>query len=115
MLESRVTTPLERANNEDRRLLRLHPQDNVLTAIRTLLEGERVLVDGREVTVHMPIPIGHKLAARSIASGEKVIKYGVPIGSAIRDIAAGEHVHTQNLQSDYLPTYKRGEGELHAR
>jgi hypothetical protein len=47
------------------------------------------------------------VAARDIAAGEKIIKYGVPIGSATRDIGAGEHVHTHNVQSDYIPTYLR--------
>jgi hypothetical protein len=37
-----------------------------------------------------------------------VIKYGAPIGSATRDIAPGEYVHTHNLKSDYLPTLARG-------
>ncbi len=40
---------------------------------------------------------GHKYARRAIAPGEMVIKYGMPIGRATRAIAAGEHVHTQNL------------------
>ena len=71
-------------------LLRLHPDDNVLTVI-----GAAAL------------PMGHKVAARAIAAGEKIIKYGGPIGSATREIAAGEHVHTHNVKSDYIPTYLR--------
>ena len=39
-----------------------------------------------------------------------LLKYGVSIGSALRDIAAGEHVHLHNMQSDYLPTYTLEEG-----
>ncbi len=42
---------------------------------------------------------------REIAPGEKIIKYGVPIGSAVLRISVGEHVHTHNIKSDYLPTY----------
>jgi hypothetical protein len=41
------------------------------------------------------------------ATGAKIIKYGVPIGSATCEIAAGDHVHTHNLRSDYLPTWLR--------
>ena len=47
------------------------------------------------------------VAARGIGTGEKIIKYGAPIGSATEPIAAGAHVHTHNLQSDYLPTFRR--------
>jgi altronate dehydratase len=91
----------------DPRLLRLHPADNVLTVIATLEAGARIRVGDAEVAVPARLPLGHKVAARDIRSGEKIIKYGAPIGSASRDIAAGEHAHTQNVQSDYLPTFLR--------
>ena len=45
------------------------------------------------------IPIGHKLAIRAIASGETIIKYGVDIGRAVADIAAGEHLHVHNVKT----------------
>lgn len=93
----------------DLRLLRLHAADNVLTVIRTLEAGETFDLDGARAQVAARLPIGHKVAARGIAAGEKVIKYGAPIGSATQAIAAGEHVHTHNLRSDYLPTWLREE------
>ena len=43
---------------------------------------------------------GHKYALRPIPAGAPVVKYGLPIGHAIRDIAPGEHVHTHNLKTD---------------
>ena len=43
---------------------------------------------------------GHKYALRPIKAGENVIKYGMPIGHATRDIAAGEHIHTHNLATN---------------
>jgi len=94
----------------DPRLLRLHAADNVLTVIRTLEAGDELLVESELVPVTERLPIGHKIAARSIVAGEKILKYGAPIGSAKRAIAAGEHVHTHNIRSDYLPTFARGEG-----
>lgn len=42
---------------------------------------------------------GHKLALRDIPKGEKVIKYGYPIGIATAEIKIGEIVHTQNLKT----------------
>ena len=94
----------------DPRLLRLHAADNVLTVIRTLEPGDELLVEGTRVSITARLPLGHKVAARAISAGEKIIKYGAPIGSATCSIAAGEHVHTHNLLSDYLPTFARGEG-----
>lgn len=58
-------------------LIRIHPADNVAVDSET----------------------GHKLALCDIKSGEKVVKYGFPIGVASQDIKKGEHVHTHNLKT----------------
>lgn len=92
---------------DDPRLLRLHASDNVLTVIRALTPDDAVQIGGSTVRIATPLPIGHKVAARAIAAGEKVLKYGAPIGSATQGIAPGEHVHTHNLRSDYIPTFLR--------
>ena len=93
--------------NTDARLLRLHPADNVLTVIATLEAGAQIRVGCASVVVAARLPIGHKVAAQAIAAGERIVKYGAPIGSAVRTISAGEHVHTHNVKSDYLPTFCR--------
>lgn len=92
----------------DKRLLRLHPADNVLTAIAPLEAGEELWIEDEKVRLKATVPLGFKVAARFIRAGEKIIKYGVPIGSATADIRRGEMVHTHNLKSDYLPTYTWG-------
>lgn len=85
--------------------IRLSPQDNIVVVVRRLEAGDRVQLPGGSVVLDRPLGLGHKLACRPITAGEKILKYGVPIGSATRDIAMGEHVHLHNMQSDYLPTY----------
>ena len=82
--------------------------DNVATALEALEPG-RVLADVGPVTVREPIPRGHKVAVRPIASGAAVMKYGSPIGVATMDIPAGAHVHTHNVSS------ARGRGDLGRR
>jgi hypothetical protein len=83
------------------------PRDNVATALEPLEPGRVIDVGGEVMTVTQPIPRGHKIALRSIASGEAVLKYGSAIGTATADIAAGSHVHTHNVAS------ARGRGDLH--
>ena len=84
-------------------LISLHPTDNVAVALCDLKAGQEVtLSDGHVLTLLEDIDFGHKVALRAIATGEKVLKYGLPIGSATRDIAVGEHVHVQNMKSDYI-------------
>jgi hypothetical protein len=56
-------------------------------------------------TLDRDIALAHKVARRAIAAGEKIVKYGAPIGSATEAIAAGAHVHVHNVKSDYTPTY----------
>ena len=45
------------------------------------------------------VPAGHKIALADIKKGEKVVKYGYPIGVATQDIKKGDFVHTHNLAS----------------
>ncbi len=91
-------------------LVSIHEQDNVVVIARSLPKGESLQIDGKEIVLEEGLGLGHKLAAREIPKGEKVLKYGLPIGTATRDIAAGEHVHLHNMASDYLPTYTHQEG-----
>jgi altronate dehydratase len=89
-------------------VLVISDRDNVATALEPLQPGRRVDVQGTALTVAEPIPHGHKIALRAIASGAEVIKYGSPIGTATSDIAPGTHVHTHNVASS------RGRGDLGA-
>ena len=73
--------------------IRLHPDDDVVIARGQLLGG--TLVEG--VSVRGLIPPGHKIAMRDIAPGDAVRRYNQIIGFASRAIAAGEHIHTHNL------------------
>jgi (2R)-sulfolactate sulfo-lyase subunit alpha len=88
-------------------LIQLHSDDNVLVCIVALKKGANLDWQGVNFSVEADIGVGHKLASKAIASGEKIIKYGAPIGSALCDIALGEHVHSHNIKSDYIPSHGR--------
>ncbi|SEG51867.1 UxaA family hydrolase [Marinobacterium lutimaris] len=77
-------------------LMRLHPADNVLVVRRAVSLGDEVPEFG--VKVRAQVPSGHKIAARLIKQGEQICKYNTVIGAATRDIEAGEHVHTHNME-----------------
>ena len=76
--------------------LRIHPADDVLIARQQLLGGTRIEAEG--ITISGLIPPGHKVAARAIAAGAPVRRYNQIIGTAKVAIAAGQHVHTHNLE-----------------
>ena len=86
-------------------LLLLSKTDNVLVALGPVDNGLNKVSDGNMLDVVDAVALGHKVARCPIMKGEKIIKYGVPIGSALCDIAAGQHVHVHNMKSDYTPTY----------
>ncbi|MBU6189261.1 MAG: UxaA family hydrolase [Betaproteobacteria bacterium] len=75
--------------------LQVHPSDNVVTLIDSLIDETRTRCG---LTLRGPIAFGHKAASQDIAEGEPVIKYGVVIGLATRSIATGEHVHVHNCR-----------------
>jgi altronate hydrolase len=77
-------------------LIRLHANDNVLIARSALSLGQESSEHG--IRVRAQVPAGHKIAARRIAAGEPVRKYDTVIGAAQRDIEAGEHVHSHNVE-----------------
>jgi hypothetical protein len=89
----------------DTRLLLLSPDDNVFVLRGAIDAGETVALETGQATVPARLGLGHKIARHAIAAGEKIVKYGAPIGSATQAIAAGAHVHLHNVKSDYTPTY----------
>ena len=85
----------------------LHQEDNILVSCRDLAPGEALQIDHQAVVLTQLVPLGHKIARRPLAPGEKIFKYGAPIGTALADIAIGEHVHLHNMKSDYIPSHTR--------
>ncbi|MDL2060314.1 UxaA family hydrolase [Mesosutterella sp. AGMB02718] len=92
--------------------LKLTAKDTVATALDDAKPGDRIELllhgeDRREaVTAQEPIPFGFKVCAAPMKKGDPVIKYGLPIGRATRDIRAGELVHVHNIEGC------RGRGDL---
>jgi altronate hydrolase len=74
------------------RTLSLNQKDNIIVAVDAVLPGVTV----RGVKALVRIPKGHKMAARPVAKGEPVLKFGQIIGFATEDILPGTHVHTHN-------------------
>ena len=81
----------------------LNDADNVATSLVPLAAQSRIEVElngeRRAVTVLDAIPFGHKLAIRSLARGDEVLKYGEVIGRASEAIEPGRWVHVHNVES----------------
>ncbi len=83
--------------------IRLHAKDNVLVAVRSLPSGGRIGTTP-PLELRQEIPLGHKVAAVRIDSGERIIKYGETIAVARKRIEAGEWVHSHNIAQDVRAT-----------
>jgi len=86
------------------KLLRLHSQDNIVVATAPIKAESVLKLDRVKIQIVSNVPMAGKVATRPIAEGEKILKFGQPIGHATRNIEPGEWVHTHNLASDYFPT-----------
>jgi len=84
--------------------LLLNEADTVVVARDQAPAGSQwISADGRRVVTALePIDQGHKMATRPFSKGETLLKFGQPIGFATRDIAAGEWVHSHNLDMEAL-------------
>lgn len=87
----------------DPRLLILAPGDNIAVARLEVPADTALQVAGKTIRLQRALGFGHKIAVRDIAAGEKIVKYGAPIGRVTMDIALGDYVHNHNVASDYMP------------
>ncbi len=77
--------------------IRMHERDNVaIVANDGGLPPGAVLPSG--LALRDRVPQGHKVALADIAADAPVLRYGIPIGYALNDIAAGSWVHERLLK-----------------
>ena len=88
-----------------KKLIRLGEDDNVFVLPVNANIGAVFTFENANYTISENLTLGHKIASKDIVKGEKIIKYNVSIGSAIKDIMKGEHVHIHNIKSDFIPTH----------
>lgn len=91
MKEQCMTDPA----TSERLFIRLHPEDNVVVALKPLGRGDRLPEEN--IVLLQDIPGGHKVAVRRMPTGSAIIKYGQTIGFASEEIEPGRHVHIHNV------------------
>ena len=77
----------------------LNPGDNIGVALAALKSGASVKIYGQETRIKITdaVPYQHKFSIITINAGEEILKDGVVIGKATKDIEQGQHVHTHNM------------------
>lgn len=81
----------------------VNEKDNVATALRDIPKGSYFFEkkDGSLVNVVLKedVRAGFKICIGHVRKGEKLLKYGFPIGEAGADLAPGDIVHINNILS----------------
>lgn len=82
------------------------PNDSVAVVVTEGIKGGdtlTALILDEDRTIQIPcnadIPLGHKVAMKTMAVGDTVIKYGVDIGKVVAPIKIGEHAHVHNIKT----------------
>jgi altronate hydrolase len=99
--------------------IQIHRNDTVAVALRFLEKGARITFSSSSwdttgggsaqagnIICMDDIQPGHKIALCDSGAGEKIIKYGCPIGAASQAILAGSLVHTHNMHTLLAETHE---------
>lgn len=80
------------------KILRIEETDNLIVALKDLHEGETVRWKDEEFTLATDVRAKHKFVALDIPEGGIVTLYGTTVGMALKPIARGEAITTDNVK-----------------
>jgi len=81
-------------------LLKIHPSDNVIVALRDIPTGDIAEWNGESYLLPYGVSSKHKFVTEDIETGGAIIMYGVLVGRAKQPIKRGEPITTFNLKHD---------------
>ena len=91
-------------------VLKVHPKDNVIVALRDLEQGEKIEFEGSQYVMQERVQAKHKFYTEDLAKGSEVIMYGVLVGKVQYDVKKGGLMTTENLHHAADPyAYRKAE------
>ena len=81
-----------------RKVLQVHPSDNVLVALVDLAKGETISFNGVNYLLLEDIAAKHKFFMQDLQPGDPIYMYGVLVGKAQIDIKKGSRMNTTNTK-----------------
>lgn len=76
------------------KILKVHPQDNVIVALTDLKKGETI----EQYTLTEDIPAKHKFTEAALSPGDAITMYGVLVGRAKEALPAGSRISVNNVK-----------------
>ena len=80
------------------KVLKIHPNDNVIVALSDLQQGEIVELDGQEYILTENIAAKHKFAMQDFEVGSEIKMYDVLVGKANQSIKKGGSINIFNVK-----------------
>ena len=77
-------------------VLKIHPDDNVLVALKDLKEGEEIRYNGSSFSLTDDVPAKHKFITQTLHKDDVITIYGITVGKALDDIPKGTRISTEN-------------------
>jgi altronate hydrolase len=85
--------------NVPKKVLKIHPEDNVLVALTDLALGEVILFEDKSYCLLEPIPAKHKFFINDLNKGEAIKMYGVTVGKIVAEkVQRGGKMTIENTQ-----------------
>lgn len=79
------------------KLLKIHPDDDMVVALQPLKAGDLVQVGNKEIIIKEDIPAKHKFLETNYPAGQHLKMYGVVVGALTTDLQAGALLTTENI------------------
>ncbi len=89
------------------KVLKVHPNDNVLVALTNLPKGETIIYNGESFILQNDIKAKHKFFTTDLQQGDSIIMYGVLVGKAQTFIPRGGLMTTENIKHAAEPYFYR--------
>ncbi|MEM9895243.1 MAG: altronate dehydratase family protein [Bacteroidota bacterium] len=80
-----------------KKILKVHPDDNLIVALADLQAGEELQLNGYVDKTKTPVPQKHKFFAQNLKKGDAVTMYGVTVGKVRKNVLSGEVATSKNV------------------
>ena len=81
-----------------KKLIKVHPLDNVVVALVDLISEEVIQFNGEDLAILKDTKAKHKIALTKFDIDDRIIMYGVLVGKANQFIEKGEVITTENVK-----------------
>lgn len=89
--------------NNQKKILKIHPKDNLLVALTDLKKYTEVSLDSDIYVIKDDIAAKHKFVSEKLNKGDAVYMYGVLVGRAKKEIKKGGLISITNIVHDTEP------------